>query len=87
MRDSWREAHPVVGELPVWTGVTAFTKVIIVEQCTRAGSSSDDTRLGRVPWAGSILLSPTKLEDPSVFVRRDDGVWCRRDTRNRLFAG
>ena len=85
MRDSWREAHPVVGELPFWTGVTAFTKGIIAEPCSRAGSSSDYTYLGHAPWTGTSPPPPTKLEDPSVFVRREDGVWCKRDTRNRMY--
>ena len=66
-------------------GVTAFTKVIIAEPCSRAGSSSDDTYLRHVPWTGTSPPLPTKREDPSVFVRREGGVWCRRDTRNRMY--
>ena len=51
----------------------------------RAGSSSDDAHLEQVPWTGTSPPTPTKLEDPSAFVRRVDGTWCRRDTRNRLY--
>ena len=70
---------------PLWTGVTAFAKVKVTESGSSAGSSSVGTRLGHAPWPGATPLSPTKLEDPSVFVRRYDGVWCRRDTSNRLY--
>ena len=85
MRDSWREVNSILSDLPLWTGLSVFSKVIIAEPCSRVGSSNDDAYLGHVPWTGTSPPLPTKLEDPSVFVRREDGVWCRRDTRNRMY--
>ena len=85
IRDIWRDVHLADEDLPSWTGVTVFNKVKTTELSNRAGSSSDDAHLGHVPWTGATPPIPMKLEDPGVFVRREDGVWCRRDTRGRLY--
>ena len=85
IRNSWRGTNPILSDLPLWTGLSVFSKVIVVEPCSRAGSSNDDAYLGHVPWTGAFPPLSTKLEDPSVCVRREDGVWCRCDTRNRMY--
>ena len=48
------------------------------------GSSTEGTGQGHVPWSGATPPAPLTAEDPGGFMRRADGVWCRRDASNRL---
>ena len=37
------------------------------------------------PWIGALPLEQLRLEDSLAFVRRDDGVWRREDTKLRIY--
>ena len=85
VQDSWRSDHHVLAECPICAGVTAFSKVVAIEHDGRLGSSTDDTGQGHVPWTGAVPPELLTAEDLGVFARRADGVWRRRDTRNRQY--
>ena len=82
-------SSPEQETLESWTGTTTFLT------STASGSSSDlillettivggDDFASSRPWDGE--KPPTSIYAySSIFIRRDDGIWCRRDTRGRLY--
>ncbi|MFM7977988.1 MAG: hypothetical protein ACKPKO_01620, partial [Candidatus Fonsibacter sp.] len=74
-----------------WTGTTTF----LTTSGSRGSSSSDsvmpetividrDDFTSSRPWDGE-KPPLSRFADSPTFVRRDDGIWCRRDAIGRLY--
>ena len=90
--DDWRISVPA-DDSRDWTGTTLFftsEPEKVGGDSESSGSSSSGTRPASVDmsysktWDG--IEPPISIYvDGTVFIRRKDGIWCRRDTRGRLY--
>ena len=91
--DEWKSGVPDEEQCS-WTGTTTFLTVDLPphleSEVQSEGETPEHARQRLVdmsssrPWDGDE--TPMSIyDDPASFVRRDGGVWCRKDVRGRLY--
>ena len=90
--DDWNTAS-LLEETDTWTGTTTFLTVDGLVWPDAEGLPEAVPEKVRVqiadmassrPWDGDEPPMPFSV-DPGSFVRRADGIWCRKDTAGRLY--